>query len=46
VLATPGGLGWRNILIAGSSAAAVTFTKLNPLWLLVLGGVLGALLFR
>ncbi len=45
VLATPGGLGWRNALIAGASAAVFTRTKINPLWILAAGGVLGALLF-
>jgi len=45
VLATPGGLGWRNALIAGASAAVFTRTKINPLWILAAGGALGALLF-
>lgn len=44
VLATPNGLGWRSVLIAGASAFAFTRTKLNPLWILAAGGVLGALL--
>jgi chromate transporter len=44
VLATPGRPDWRLWLIAGASAAGMTATKLNPLWLLAGGGVLGALL--
>ncbi len=45
VLATPEGLDWRYILIAGSSAATIFLTRLNPLWILAAGGTLGALLF-
>jgi len=45
VLATPNGLDWQHALVAGASAAALVFTKLNPLWLLGAGGALGALLF-
>lgn len=46
VVATPEGLAWRNVLIAGGSAAAVCLTtRLNPLWILAAGGALGALLF-
>lgn len=41
VIATPGAPDWRLWLIAGSSAAAMLFSKLNPLWLLGGGGVLG-----
>lgn len=44
VIATPGAPDWRLWLIAGSSAAAMLFSKLNPLWLLGGGGVLGFLL--
>jgi chromate transporter len=44
VIATPGAPDWRLWLIAGSSAAAMLFSKLNPLWLLGGGGVLGYLL--
>jgi len=44
VLATPGSPDWRLWLIAGASAAGVLASKLNPLWLLAGGGVLGALL--
>jgi chromate transporter len=45
VLATPGAPDWRLWLIAGLSAAGMLFlAKLNPLWLLAGGGVLGALL--
>jgi len=45
VLATPLGLEWRSALIAGLSAAVMFLTRLNPLWLLAGGGVLGYLLF-
>ena len=44
VLATPVGLDWRYAGIAAASAAALYLTKLNPLWLLAAGGLLGALL--
>lgn len=44
VIATPGAPDWRLWLIAGSSAAAMLFSKLNPLWLLGGGGILGFLL--
>lgn len=46
VLATPNGLDWRNLLIAGMSAAGIVATKLNPFVLLAAGGVLGALFFQ
>ena len=45
VLATPLGLDWQNALIAAASAAALYATRLNPLWILSGGGVLGFLLF-
>lgn len=45
VLGTPGGLDWRNALIMGASAATVFATRLNPLWILAAGGLLGILLF-
>lgn len=46
VLATPGGApDWRMWFIAGASAAGMLLAKkLNPLWLLAAGGLLGALL--
>lgn len=45
VLATPGHLfDWRLWLIAVLSAAGLLTNKLNPLWLLAAGGVLGGLL--
>ena len=45
VLATPGGTpDWRLWLIAATSAAGMVATRLNPLWFLGAGGVLGALL--
>ena len=45
IIATPGAPDWRLWLIAGASAAG-TFAaaKLNPLWLLAGGGILGAVL--
>jgi hypothetical protein len=44
VLATPGTPDWRLWLIAAIAAAGMLATKLNPLWLLAAGGILGALL--
>ena len=44
IIATPGSPDWRMWLIAGASAAAMLATKVNPLWMLGGGGVLGALL--
>ena len=47
VIATPGGTpDWRLWLIAAVSAAAVLATRLNPLWMIAGGGILGALLLR
>ncbi len=43
VIATPDGLGWRNAAIAAGSAATIYATRLNPLWILAAGGVLGVL---
>ena len=45
VLATPQGVDWQSALIAGASAAVLYATRLNPLWVLSGGGVLGYLLF-
>jgi len=44
VLATPGAPDWRLWLIAGLAAAGMLATKLNPLWFLGGGALLGALL--
>jgi chromate transporter len=45
VLATPGGVpDWRLWLIAALSATGLVATKLNPLWLLGVGAILGGLL--
>ena len=45
VLATPGSTpDWRLWLIAAATAAGILVTKLNPLWFLAAGGVLGAVL--
>jgi len=46
VLATPLGLDWRGVLIAGVCALTLFLTRLNPLWLLAGGGVLGYFLFQ
>jgi chromate transporter len=45
VIATPGSPDWRLWLIAAASAAAMIASKLNPLWMLAGGGLMGALLF-
>ncbi len=45
VLATPLGVAWQSALIAGVSAAALYATRVNPLWILAGGGLLGFLLF-
>ena len=44
ILATPGAPDWRLWLIAAASAAGMLRTKVNPLWLLAAGGMLGAVL--
>lgn len=45
VLATPGNVpDWRLWLIAAASAGGMLATRLNPLWLLGAGGVLGGVL--
>ena len=45
VLATPGGVpDWRLWLIAALGATGLVATKLNPLWLLGVGAILGGLL--
>jgi chromate transporter len=44
VIATPASPDWRLWLIAGVSAAGMLASKLNPLWMLAAGGLLGALL--
>jgi chromate transporter len=46
VLATPLGPDWKSALIAGGSAAALYFTRVNPLWILAAGGALGAYLYQ
>ena len=45
VLATPHGVDWRSALIAGAAAAVLYLSKLNPLWILAGGGLLGYVLF-
>ena len=44
VIATPGAPDWRLWLIAGLSAAGMLLLTVSPLWMLALGGALGALL--
>jgi chromate transporter len=45
ILAMPGGSpDWRLWLIAGSSAAASLATRLNPLWILAVGGAMAPFL--
>jgi chromate transporter len=44
ILATPGAPDWRLWLIAAASAAGMLLTKMNPLWFLAAGGVLGPVL--
>jgi chromate transporter len=46
VIATPHAPDWRLWLIALLTAAGMLTTRLNPLWLLAGGGVLGGLLLR
>ncbi len=46
VLATPLGLDWRSLLISGVCAATLFLTKVNPLWLLAGGGLLGYFLYQ
>ena len=45
VLATPHGVDWQSVLVAGASAAAFYASRVNPLWILSAGGVLGYFLF-
>jgi chromate transporter len=45
VLASPGGPEWRGALIAGAAALVLARTRLNPLWILSGGGILGYVLF-
>ena len=45
ILATPQGIDWHSVLIAGASAAMLYATRLNPLWVLSAGGVLGYFAF-
>ena len=44
VLATPDAPDWRLWTIAAAVAAATLYSRLNPLWFLAGGGVLGAIL--
>ena len=44
ILATPGAPDWRLWLIAGATAAGTLASKVNPLWFLAAGGVIGGCL--
>jgi chromate transporter len=44
ILATPGAPDWRLWLIAAATAAGMLASKINPLWFLAAGGVIGGLL--
>lgn len=44
ILATPGDPDWRLWAIAALSAWTLVATKINPLWMIAAGGVLGAFL--
>ena len=44
VLATPESPDWRLWLIAAATAAGVLLTRVNPLWFLAAGGVIGGFL--
>ena len=44
ILATPGAPDWRLWLIAGATAAGTLASKVNPLWFLAAGGVIGGFL--
>ena len=44
MIATPGAPDWRLWLIAVLTAAGMSATKLNPLWFIALGGILGGIL--
>ena len=46
VLATPLGPDWKGALIAGGAAAGIYLSKVNPLWLLGAGGLLGYFLYQ
>lgn len=43
VLARAGGTGWRGALLTAATVAVMLRSRLNPLWLLGAGGVLGGL---
>ena len=44
ILATPGAPDWRLWAIAVASAAAMLYSRLNPLWFLAAGGAIGGVL--
>ena len=44
ILATPGAPDWRLWAIAAASAAAMLYSRFNPLWFLAAGGAIGGLL--
>ena len=44
IIATPGAPDWRLWLIAAGSAAGMVASKVNPLWIMAMGGLAGGLL--
>ena len=45
VMAQAAGITWAAIAVTGATAIVMLTTRLNPLWLLAAGGVLGGLGF-
>ena len=43
VMAQAAGITWAAIAVTGGAAVVMLTTRLNPLWLLAAGGVLGGL---
>jgi chromate transporter len=43
VMARPGDVGWQGGLITAAAVGLMLGTRLNPLWILMTGGVLGGL---
>jgi len=45
VMARAGDVGWQGTLVTAAAVGLKLATRLNPLWILVTGGVLGGLGF-
>jgi chromate transporter len=45
VMARAADIGWQNALVTAAAIGVMLGTRLNPLWILMTGGVLGALGF-